>query len=76
MVYIFRNINIDYIQSKIIMVKSFDCSKCGGFHPRPINRNCKEPKVNAETASMDTNSQILHELKNLSSRMSQIEDKV
>ena len=58
------------------MVKSFDCSNCGGFHPRPINRNCKEPKVDTEAASMDTNSQILHELKNLSSRMAKIEDKV
>ena len=58
------------------MVKSFDCLKCGGFHPCPINRNCKEPKVTKETDNMDTNSQILHELKNLSSRMSHIEEKV
>ena len=58
------------------MVKSFDCLKCGGFHPRPINRNCKEPKVTKETDNMDTNSQILHELKNLSSRMSHIEERV
>ena len=56
------------------MVKSFDCIKCGGFHPRPINRNCKEQK--AEEVQMDTNVQILHELKNLSSRMSKMEDKV
>ena len=51
------------------MVKSFDFSNCGGFHPRPMNRNCKEPKVDKAAHSMDTNSQILHELKNLSSRM-------
>ena len=56
------------------MVKSFDCIKCGGFHPRPINRNCKEQKP--EEVQMDTNVQILHELKNLSSRMTTIEDKV
>ena len=56
------------------MVKSFDCIKCGEFHPRPINRNCKEQK--AEEVQMDTNVQILHELKNLSSRMTKMEDKV
>ena len=58
------------------MVKSFGCMKCGEFHPRPINRNCKEPKVTKQTVNMDTNSQILHELKTLSSRMSQIEEKI
>ena len=58
------------------MVKSFDCSNCGGFHSRPINRNYKGPKVDMETDSMDRNSQILHELKNVSSRMSKTEDKV
>ena len=56
------------------MVKSFDCVKCGGFHPRPINRNCKEQK--AKEVPVDTNTQILHELKNLSSRMATIEDRV
>ena len=56
------------------MVKSFDCIKCGGFHPCPINRNCKEQKP--EEVRMDTSVQILHELKNLSSRMTTIEDKV
>ena len=56
------------------MLKSFDCIKCGGFHPRPINRNCKEQKV--QEVQGDTNTQILYELKNLSSRMATIEDKV
>ena len=58
------------------MVKTFDCAKCGGNHARPINCNCKELKaVNMEPEG-DTNSLILKELKNLTSRMTQMEDKV
>ena len=45
------------------MGKTFDCNKCGGHHIRPINRNCKNTKDNEQ--SMDTNAQILHELKSL-----------
>ena len=56
------------------MGKTFDCSKCGGHHVRPINRNCKIEKD--KDNSIDTNSQILMELKNLSGRMSQMEDKM
>ena len=54
------------------MVKTFDCIKCGGHHVRPINRNCKMEK----DTPVDTNSQILQELKNLSGRMTQMEDKM
>ena len=57
------------------MVKTFDCTNCGGHHPRPINRNCKEDKVNKEKP-MDMNAQILHELKTLGARMADIEDKL
>ena len=56
------------------MGKTFDCIKCGGHHVRPINRNCKIEK--AKYNSMDTNSQILMELKHLSGRMTQMEDKM
>ena len=56
------------------MVKTFDCNKCGGHHVRPINRNCKVEKNKDEP--MDMNSQILKELKNLSGRMTQMEDKM
>ena len=58
------------------MVKTFDCAKCGGNHARPINRNCKEARSSAMESEEATNSLILKELKNLSSRMSQMEDKV
>ena len=56
------------------MGKTFDCIKCGGHHIRPINRNCKIEKD--KDNSMDTNSQILMELKHLSGRMTQMEDKM
>ena len=55
------------------MVKTFDCIKCGGHHVRPINRNCKNMDSDQ---SVDTNTQILKELKSLSGRMSQMEDKM
>ena len=48
------------------MVKQYDCTKCGGFHPRPINRNCQANKGNNADKDTDTNSQILNELKLLS----------
>ena len=57
------------------MVKTFDCNNCGGNHPRPINRNCKVGKEE-ENETMDTNTQILHELKNLNARMTTMEQKV
>ena len=56
------------------MGKTFDCNKCGGHHIRPINRNCKNTKDNDQ--SMDTNAQILNELKSLSGCMSQMENKM
>ena len=55
------------------MVKTFDCSKCGGHHARPINRNCKNIE---KEQPMDTNTQILNELKNLSGRMLQMESRM
>ena len=58
------------------MVKTFDCAKCGQNHARPINRNCKEAKASVMDPEEATNSLILKELKNLTSRMSQMEDKV
>ena len=58
------------------MVKTFDCVKCRGHHARPINRNCKELKTSNMQPESDTNSLILHELKTLSSRMTQMESKV
>ena len=54
------------------MVKIFDCVKRGGHHTRPINRNCKRMHNNQ---SMDTNTQILNALKNLSGCMSQMENR-
>ena len=51
------------------MVKTFDCVKCGGKDMRPININCKIEKDN--DSPMDTNAQILKELK--SGRMRQME---
>ena len=61
--------------------KHFDCGKCGGSHPCPINSKCKfemqSNDVNESTAdTMDTNSLILQELKSLSSRMAEMERKV
>ena len=58
------------------MVKTFDCVKCGGNHARPINRNCKEAKINDTQTSEDTNSLILKELKTLNTRMTVMETKV
>ena len=55
------------------MVKTFDCSKCGGRHARPINRNCKNTE---KEQPMDTNTRILNELKNLSGRMLQMESRI
>ena len=61
--------------------KNFDCGKCGGSHPRPINSKCKfemqNNDVNESSAdTMDTNSLILQELKSLSGRMAEMEWKV
>ena len=61
--------------------KNFDCNKCGGSHPRPINSKCKleiqSNDVNEASAdTMDTNSLILQELKSLSGRMAEMERKV
>ena len=58
------------------MVKSYDCSKCGGNHPRPINRNCKQSQTEDADQSMDANTLILKELQTLSSRMTDMEAKV
>ena len=58
------------------MVKSFDCVKCGGHHPRSINRNCTEIQSNDQEQEMDTNVLILKELKTLSSRMTEVETRV
>ena len=58
------------------MVKSYDCVKCGGNHPRPINRNCKQSLTDDSEQPMDTNTMILKELKTLSSRMTEMESKV
>ena len=55
------------------MVKTFDCYKYGGHHARPINRNCKNIE---KDQPMDTNTQILNELKNLSVRMLQMENRM
>ena len=60
----------------VTMVKSFDCSKCGGHHPRPINRNCKLVQETDQEEEMDTNVLILKELKTLNSRMTEMESKV
>ena len=61
--------------------KNFDCGKCGGSHPRPINSKCKLESQNnevneASAYTMDTNSLILQELKSLSGRMAEMERKV
>ena len=58
------------------MVKTFDCIKCGGHYARPINCNCKELKSDDMESKSGTNSLILKELKTLSSRMTQMENKV
>ena len=63
--------------------KVFDCTKCGGAHERPINSKCKVV-TEMDTASSnenivnvpDSNALILQELKNLSSRMAVMEQKV
>ena len=63
--------------------KNFDCNKCNGHHPRPINSKCKNVPEDSmgtvdrpEGQSMDMSAKILQELQSLSGRMSQIEDKV
>ena len=58
------------------MMKSYDCVKCGGHHPRPINRNCKQMQIEEPEQTMDTNVMILKELQTLSSRMTELESKV
>ena len=58
------------------MVKSFDCVKCGGHHPRPMKRNCKLVQETDQEQEMDTNVMILKELKTLNSRMTEMESKV
>ena len=63
--------------------KVFDCTKCGGVHERPINSKCKvvtEMDIASSnenvTNTPDSNALILQELKNLSSRMTVMEQKV
>ena len=63
--------------------KIFDCVKCGGAHERPINSKCKVviekdiASINENvTNASDSNALILQELKNLSSRMMAMEQKV
>ena len=58
------------------MVKSYDCVKCGGNHPRPINRNCKQMQTEEPEPTMDTNVMLLKELQTLSSRMTEMELKL
>ena len=58
------------------MVKSYDCVKCGGHHPRPINRNCKEMETEEPEQHVDTNVMILKELQTLNSRVTEMESKV
>ena len=41
------------------MVKSYDYVRCGGHHPRLINRNCKEEQASEPEQDMDTNAMIL-----------------
>ena len=63
--------------------KVFDCTKCGGAHERPINSKCKvvtEMDMASSNENVtnvpDSNALILQELKNLSSRMTVMEQKV
>ena len=63
--------------------KIFNCTKCGGAHERPINSKCKivtemDTASSNETVTSvpDSNVLILQELKNLSSRMTVMEQKV
>ena len=58
------------------MIKTFDCNSCGGHHPRLISRNCKADKSEETTTGMDTNAQILQELRILSARMTGMQTKV
>ena len=58
------------------MVKSYNCVKCGGHHPRPINRNCKQIQTEEPEQDVDTNVMILKELQALNSRMTEMESKV
>ena len=67
----------------ILCVQKNACTKCGGAHERPINSKCKVV-TEMDTASSnenitnvpDSNALILQELKNLSSRMTVMEQKV
>ena len=63
--------------------KVVDCTKCGGAHERPINSKCKvvaEMDIASSNENVmnipDSNTLILQELKNLSSRMTVMEQKV
>ena len=63
--------------------KNFECNKCHGQHPRPVNSKCKNVPVDnmgtsdrPEGQSMDMSTKILQELQSLSGRMSKIEEKV
>ena len=63
--------------------KVFDCTKCGGVHERPINSKCKVVTEMGTASSNenitnvpDSNALILQELKNFSSRMTVMEQKV
>ena len=58
------------------MMKTFDCNSCGGHHPRLISRNCKADKSEETTTGMNTNAQILQELRILSARMTGMQAKV
>ena len=63
--------------------KNFECNKCNGQHPRPINSKCKNVPVEnigtsdrPEGQSMDMSTKILQELQSLSGCMSKIEEKM
>ena len=66
--------------------KLFKCKACGDTHERPINSKCQhidnietsdlDGDSVSEAGQMDINQQILHELKQLSGRISKVEQKV
>ena len=66
--------------------KVFQCKACGDQHERPINSKCQYVKegdtsdmdndISSSNDQMDINKQILAELKQLSGRMSKVEEKV
>ena len=66
------------------MPKTFDCNACGAKHQRPINSRCtrvldsesEEESSVVSAGQSDINLQILNELKNLSGRMSAMEERV